>query len=303
MENNETYEAYYRVLVTEDEKPISRNICKKIEKINPKFKVTEVAYNGKQALEQIKRNTFDVLFLDINIPFFSGLDILKYITENHIHSYCVLLTGYQTFEYAQTALRYKALDYLLKPLDNAKLAEVLKKIEHLKEREKREASLSFLMNTPNRIFERENKSFKTCYVGCVLYNTLQGRLYLQKTTEQLKTSKATLNSLLAQEFKQNEYALIDGHDIVEQILLFSQDTTKLKERCHTIQKSMQKKGAICGLGINTQAKTIEQIKETYLQLRLNSPSVFPIKQAYLLPCPTLGLFLLSINQKNGVLKK
>ncbi len=282
---SEKEDNYISVLVVEDEKPISRNICHKIERINPKFKVVATAFNGKQAMDKIKEESFDVLFLDINIPFFSGLDILKFIKEKKINSYCVLLTGYQTFEYAQTALRNNAFDYLLKPLDTTKLQEVLSKIEKQKERERRNKILSYLTSLPHNIFERDNNTFSTAYVSYILYNSLQGKLYLTETVDYMNSVRKSLLLNLKKEFRANEFALIEGIDIVEDILLFSSDVENLREKCKKIKKAMQSDNKIFGMALNTELKEIEDIRKTYRELRLELTTYISYKTCILITTP------------------
>lgn len=283
--NKNNLKSYYNVLVTEDEKPISRNICNKIEKINPKFKVTKVAYNGKQAMEAIKSEHFDVLFLDINIPLGSGLDILRYIKDNDIDSYCVLLTGYQTFEYAQTALRNNAFDYLLKPLKTDKLTEVLCRIDTLMQRKNRDQILSYLTTVPHNIFEKGEKIIDDCFVGYVLYNTLQGKLYLPETIEHMSLIKKAFKKHLDEEFTANEYSLIEGQDIVEQILLFSSDVENLREKCKRIKKKMQEENMVIGVALFTEPKLPLEIRPTYQALRVELSNCISYKSCILITSP------------------
>ena len=119
----------YNVLVAEDEMPILRGICKSIEETNPNFYVSATALNGRAAIEAIQTQQIQLVFVDINMPVMSGLEVLKYIRQNHPEIITVVLSGYQDFHYAQQALKLGASDYLLKPLKRTELSVLLAQFE------------------------------------------------------------------------------------------------------------------------------------------------------------------------------
>ena len=64
-----------RVIVVDDEPPIQRIICRKIEDADAEFQVTATAYNGKEALEILEKQETDVLFADVSMPVMDGTGI------------------------------------------------------------------------------------------------------------------------------------------------------------------------------------------------------------------------------------
>ena len=89
------------------------------------------ALDGKQALEFIAAHLPDVIITDIKMPVMDGLEVVKRVRS--IHGYApaiVVLTGYDDFEYARTALRSGVRDYLLKPVDEEELGRVLTAIRN-----------------------------------------------------------------------------------------------------------------------------------------------------------------------------
>ena len=127
-----------KVMVVEDEPPILRSISKAIETASPLCKVTETAYNGEQALTLLADTEIDVIFTDINMPVMDGIALCRYVSEHMPHIRTVILSGYQEFAYAQQALRYHAADYLIKPINAAKLVDLLEKLTAEVEKERRE---------------------------------------------------------------------------------------------------------------------------------------------------------------------
>lgn len=91
------------------------------------------ATNGEEALEYLKNGDIDLVITDIKMPVMTGLELLQTVREEGLSAaYFVILSGYNDFQYAQTALRYEALDYLLKPVSASSLIEVIEKVKDKK---------------------------------------------------------------------------------------------------------------------------------------------------------------------------
>ena len=126
----------YRVLVVEDEPPILRGISSMIGNLNPAFTVTGQALNGEDAIRILAESPIDVVFTDINMPIVDGVQLMRHIHENYPNIPTIVISGYKEFAYAKSALQYGALDYLLKPIQQDQLADLLARIhKQLKENE------------------------------------------------------------------------------------------------------------------------------------------------------------------------
>ncbi len=119
----------FRVVVVDDEKLISNNIAMNISSCDPSFEVVSVCYDGVSALKAIEQHNPHVLFTDIKMPLMDGLSLIENIHNNNPQIRCVLISGYNEFEYAKTAIKFKAFDYLLKPLNKFELSKTLRKIK------------------------------------------------------------------------------------------------------------------------------------------------------------------------------
>ncbi|MDA1336958.1 MAG: LytTR family DNA-binding domain-containing protein [Bacteroidetes bacterium] len=115
-----------RCLVVDDEMPARQAICRQIEKHCPHFQVIQTASSASEAYRLILELTPDVVFLDIQMPNESGLELLDRFENRNF--YVVFCTTYH--EYAVEALRRRAFDYLLKPVDEEDLKACAKKITH-----------------------------------------------------------------------------------------------------------------------------------------------------------------------------
>lgn len=93
-----------RVLVVEDEPPIQRSICQKIEESNENYIVVAAIDNGKDAIQYLKEYPVDVMFVDMNLPIVSGKELLKFCYSEKLPVLPVVLSGYTDFEYVKCAV-------------------------------------------------------------------------------------------------------------------------------------------------------------------------------------------------------
>jgi len=92
-------------------------------KKNPDFEVLYEIANGEKALKILKENDVDLLFLDIQIPGKSGIEIARILNRQKNAPYIIFTTAYD--EYAVEAFQLSAVDYLLKPISDQRLKESL----------------------------------------------------------------------------------------------------------------------------------------------------------------------------------
>lgn len=118
----------YSVYIADDEMWVIVGLKKRIEKTGLPFHVVGEANNGVMALEEIEKKKPDILFTDIRMPGYNGLELLELLRKKELDTKVVLISGYAEFEYAQSAIRNGAYDYLLKPIDQDKLQTVLERI-------------------------------------------------------------------------------------------------------------------------------------------------------------------------------
>ncbi|NQT22230.1 MAG: response regulator [Candidatus Omnitrophica bacterium] len=101
-----------KILVADDEAGFAE-ILK--DRLSIKGCIVEIALNGKQALDLIKSNLYDLVFLDHNMPELTGIELTKYIRENSLKTKIVIVTAYPEIEdFFAKALG--ADEYLTKPV-------------------------------------------------------------------------------------------------------------------------------------------------------------------------------------------
>jgi two-component system LytT family response regulator len=94
----------------------------------PDVKVIDRCPSAKKALESINKSKPDLVFLDIEMPIMNGFELLEQFDE--IPFSVIFTTSYD--QYAIKAIRFSALDYLLKPVDPKELIAAIKKVDRKK---------------------------------------------------------------------------------------------------------------------------------------------------------------------------
>ncbi|MDR1948112.1 MAG: response regulator [Spirochaetaceae bacterium] len=118
----------YKIILVEDEPAAAENINDIIRLYCPQFEIAAAGDNGKAGLELARQYNPDLLLTDISMPVMNGLDLIVQLHEELPHIKTMILSGYQDFEYARTALRHGAVDYLLKPISPQALQSALERI-------------------------------------------------------------------------------------------------------------------------------------------------------------------------------
>lgn len=110
-----------RCAIIDDEKSVHKIINNIIEKDGLPLVISNSAYDGIEGKSLIQKNNFDIIFIDIQMPYLDGFDLIsKYPNNNYI-----VVTAFDYFDYAQRALRLGVKDILLKPIDREQLAEAV----------------------------------------------------------------------------------------------------------------------------------------------------------------------------------
>lgn len=128
------------ILLVEDEPPILRDIQFQIRKCSEKCTIFATAFNGRQAIEILEssHSKIDLLITDIQMPVINGLELIQHVKKLYPDIICVILTGYSEFNYAKEALRLGVMDYLLKPVEEEALTNILNNVYEKKYQEKLE---------------------------------------------------------------------------------------------------------------------------------------------------------------------
>jgi len=127
-----------KILVIDDERVVGESLRKTFK--DEGYEI-ETAYSGQEGLRKARRETFDLMIVDLKMPDISGLDVIKRLKEEQPDTMLIMITGYSTVDSATEALKTGAFDYIPKPFTPDEISEVVQKALEAKERlakEKRE---------------------------------------------------------------------------------------------------------------------------------------------------------------------
>jgi two-component system LytT family response regulator len=114
--------------VVVDDEPLARSSLKVLLRHDPEIELVSECGSGMEALREIRRKKPELVFLDVQMPECDGFDVLEQLGKD-LPPALVFVTAYD--QYALRAFEAGALDYLLKPFDNARFGRAL---ERAKER-------------------------------------------------------------------------------------------------------------------------------------------------------------------------
>jgi two-component system, LytTR family, response regulator len=105
-----------------DDEPLARSNLSLLLRLDPEIEIVSECGSGADAPNEIRRTKPDLLFLDVQMPEYDGFDVLELLGKD-VPPALVFVTAYD--QYALRAFDAGALDYLLKPFDNARFERTL----------------------------------------------------------------------------------------------------------------------------------------------------------------------------------
>lgn len=118
----------YKALIIEDVQDTSNYIRQRIQMLCPMLSPVAQAFTLEEAYTMITTTNYDIVFLDIQMPEGTSFDLLKRLTEHgNINFEIVFITGESAKEFTLRAIKYSALDFLYKPLDDSELVVAVNK--------------------------------------------------------------------------------------------------------------------------------------------------------------------------------
>ncbi|MEK3720130.1 response regulator [Paenibacillus sp. FSL H8-0034] len=159
----------FKILIADDEELEREALSRILTKGLNDIEIVGLAHNGRMAVELAEQHRPDVILLDIKMPGVDGLQAAQIIRSTDRDVKIIMVTAFDSFDYAQQALRLQVSDYMLKPSKSSVILEtvgqVLKELEG--ERENRQRQL--------RVVERLDKLLPVLeadYVTQLLYDSV-----------------------------------------------------------------------------------------------------------------------------------
>lgn len=111
-------------LIADDEPLLREALARQLTRVWPELAIVAQARNGREAVSLFDAHQPDVCFLDVHMPGLSGMDAARHIGRR---AHLVFVTAYD--QYAVQAFAQGALDYLVKPVDEARLEETVARLK------------------------------------------------------------------------------------------------------------------------------------------------------------------------------
>ena len=121
-----------RAIVVDDEEP-ARGELRYLLSAHPEVDIVGEAASAGEALALAETVRYDVVFLDVELPGMTGLEVARLVLERAEHPEVVFVTAHQ--RYAVDAFAVEAFDYLVKPVEPERLARVVERLSQARKRE------------------------------------------------------------------------------------------------------------------------------------------------------------------------
>lgn len=117
----------WNLVIVDDELLIAEGLAEMIRGLGVQYRICRVFDNALDAEEYLLNtaNEVDLLISDIQMPDMSGLELIERVSVAQPAMMCAVLTGYSEFEYAKNAIRLGVVRYLVKPVEQMELQELL----------------------------------------------------------------------------------------------------------------------------------------------------------------------------------
>ena len=135
----------YSIMIVEDEYLVRQGISSLVNFKKFNMQVIGEAENGLEAWEKIQAECPDIILTDINMPKMNGIKLAQLAREQYPQLHIIFLTGYDDFDYALSAVKLGADDYLLKPFSREDVEAMLIKVKEKLDREKKQQQVHELV--------------------------------------------------------------------------------------------------------------------------------------------------------------
>ena len=167
-----------KVMIADDEYLIREGMKNTVDWGKHGMEVVATAESGEEGLTLAREYQPDLVITDICMPFGDGLEMAKCILEERPDTTIIVLTCYEEFDYAKTALKLGAFDYILKPMDLDDFDTVLTRVQE-RYRARRKERMTLSKTLAELVHGREPRTTsalpeldRDAFYGCVLLRLL-----------------------------------------------------------------------------------------------------------------------------------
>ena len=175
----------YRLVIADDEFTIRSGLFRMIDWQSMGFKLTGCFEDGKDIISYVENHEVDVIFTDVEMYTVSGLEVARWIAENHPNVIVVIISGYKEFDYVKEALTVNVFDYILKPIDPDEIVRVFSKVKDKLDKENSKIKFSveesMLLLSPEQSVERAKVYIKDHIAEELTVEKIAQSVYLSRS--------------------------------------------------------------------------------------------------------------------------
>ncbi|MDD2956935.1 MAG: response regulator [Lachnospiraceae bacterium] len=219
-----------QVVLIDDNPLILASLEKTIDWALLDCRVAGVFPHAEEGRSYCLKNPVDLVITDIKMPEITGLEILEELRRKKPQTKGIVITGFNEFEYARSALRIGVIDLILKPIDNEELAEAVKRTFGIAEEEA--AAEEQREKAENHFSKIEIEKQKNCSVRRALAYMKENsdkKLSLGELADYVGLSAAHLSRLLKKETGKNFVDINNEFKIEKSLELLKEGKYKIYE--------------------------------------------------------------------------
>lgn len=253
----------FQAMLCDDNEIILEGLSGQIDWEGLGIRLSGTAADGQDAWNQMEKNPPDILITDIRMPYIDGLELSKRARELNPNIVILIISAYNDFEYARTAMHLRALDYILKPIDLEAMTQTLAHaVSHCRQfhQDKRLLTTQLLRSAAIQEPVPERDSLwneadldPSCWC-CFLQIELDDHS-LAKLSDDLRYSSERRFSSLNQVLFQDRFYLLESHQYRYSVCLTSVSKTELtmerKVLVDTVRKHFPHGDGYCDVSIAT----------------------------------------------------
>ncbi|WP_326981563.1 LytTR family DNA-binding domain-containing protein [Chryseobacterium sp. MYb264] len=138
----------YKAIIIDDEEMARMLLKGMVKEFCPDVDIADLCCDLPNGIKSIRKHKPDIVFLDIEMPGHSGLELLDFFDENEIDFSIIFVTAYH--QYAIQAFKLSAVDYLLKPIDDRDLVNAVSSFKKRKNSRTDYSLLKENLNSPTK---------------------------------------------------------------------------------------------------------------------------------------------------------
>lgn len=216
------------VMIVDDEKLVLEDLTTIVDWDVLDFQIVATAVNGKQALAKFKKLRPQIVFTDIRMPYMDGIELIRKIRQFDKQTQILLLTAYEDFSYAKSAIECGITDYIIKSSINEEImTDILKRLKGIVNKQgqvydivKEKEISDYFANTSYDIEKTQDpKLFSTPFYYFIVEQAMPVNLVGDDGIDHIKCMKNDIVSLLLDNVDGNYNMVATGSIFQEQLLV------------------------------------------------------------------------------------